>query len=121
VYLTQQDQVKAFVMGYWTDKVGSQPAAKRAAPAKSRGSSSRRGQTVATTKSSGVNRCGVCGKTARGCTCHQVGEAIPTRRGTPKAKADRVDDNGIVWCGTCNMRTHHGTCMNVTCSTRGGR
>lgn len=104
-------------MGYWTDPVGSKRRAKPSKPSKVKGDA---GKVVATTKAAPKRseRHDVCGKAGKACKCFDVGEAIPTRRGTPKSTADRLDDNGVIWCGTCNSRTHNGRCMNVTCSTR---
>jgi hypothetical protein len=102
-------------MGYWTDR----PFSKRSTSTSSRSSKTKpepeRGKVIASTKTKpdAPKRCPACQRTR--CGCSDVGDAIKTRRGTPR---DRLDDKGIVWCGVCKSRTHMGTCMNVQCSTR---
>ena len=98
-------------MGWWSDPVGSKPKG-RSTKAKS---TPDRGKVVATTKpgkAAAPAKCVACGKAS--CKCSEVGEAIPTRRGTPK---DRIDADGRIWC-PCGGLTYKGVCMDINCSTR---
>ena len=103
-------------MGWWTDPVGSKPKGRST---KAKSPPKARGEVVATTKPGRAERHDVCGKSGKACKCFEVGDAIPTRRGTPKAQADRVDADGRIWC-PCGGLTHKGVCMDITCSTRKG-
>lgn len=101
-------------MGWW-----SEPAFSKKKTTNVKGSTNARGRQAA-------SKCSVCGKNGRGCKCHLVGQSVGARpaskghAGTKKADADRIDDRGVIWCGTCNMRVNpkNGVCMNVKCSTR---
>ena len=91
-------------MGYWTDRPFSKPKPKNSKSGKVR-----------------VEKCPACGKGPRQCKCHDVGEVVKVRNRTGGQRTgDRVDSNGVIWCGVCRSRCNprNGVCMNVKCSSR---